>query len=73
MLFPGNEEAAYSNYRVWRSMGFISAYAYSPYLCTSTKIYILMALLIVGMGGYIVIEWGEMNKKRDENCKKLIQ
>jgi hypothetical protein len=25
------------------------------------------------MGGYIVIEWGEMNKKRDENCKKLIQ
>ncbi|XP_021916990.1 UNC93-like protein isoform X2 [Zootermopsis nevadensis] len=69
MLFPGNEEAAYSNYRMWRSVGFISAYAYNPYLCTSTKIYILLALLIIGMGGYIIIEWGEMNKKRD-NCKK---
>ncbi|XP_069678913.1 UNC93-like protein [Periplaneta americana] len=73
MLFPGNEEAAYSNYRVWRSMGFILAYAYSPYLCTSTKIYILLGLLIIGMGGYIIIEWGEMRKKKDENCKKLIQ
>lgn len=69
MLFPGNEEAAYGNYRIWRSVGFILAYAYSPYLCTSTKIYILLALLIVGMFGYIIIEWGEMNTKRDNNCK----
>ncbi|PSN46516.1 hypothetical protein C0J52_09032 [Blattella germanica] len=73
MLFPGNEEAAYSNYRVWRSIGFILAYAYSPYLCTSTKIYILLGLLILGMMGYIVIEWGESKRKKDENCKKLIQ
>jgi predicted transporter len=58
---------------MWRSVGFISAYAYSSYLCTSTKIYILLALLIVGMGGYIIIEWGEMNKKKDDNCKKLVQ
>jgi hypothetical protein len=69
MLFPGNEEAAYGNYRIWRSVGFILAYAYSPYLCTSTKIYILLALLIVGMFGYIIIEWGEMNTKRDNNRK----
>ncbi|KAJ9585939.1 hypothetical protein L9F63_020416 [Diploptera punctata] len=73
MLFPGNEEAAYSNYRVWRSMGFILAYAYSPYLCTSTKIYILLGLLIAGMIGYVIIEWGETRRKKDENCKQLIQ
>jgi predicted transporter len=72
MLFPGNEEAAYSNYRVWRSMGFILAYAYSPYLCISTKIYILLALFFIGIGGYVVIEWGEMKKTKDENSKKPI-
>jgi predicted transporter len=72
MLFPGNEEAAYSNYRMWRSVGFILAYAYSSYFCTTTKIYILLALLLIGMGGYIIIEWGEISKKRDDNCKKLI-
>jgi hypothetical protein len=71
-LFPGNEEVAYSNYRVWCSMGFISAYAYSPYLCSSTKIYILLALLFIGIGGCVVIEWDEMNKTKDENSKKPI-
>lgn len=53
-------------------MGFISAYAYSPYLCISTKIYILLALLFIGISGYIVTAWGEMKETKDEKNKKPI-
>ncbi|KDR14271.1 UNC93-like protein [Zootermopsis nevadensis] len=62
ILFPSREEAAYSNFRLWESLGFIIAYAYSMYLCAAVKIYILMALLIIGMAGYLTVEWQE--KKR---------
>jgi hypothetical protein len=57
---------------MWRSMEFISAYAYSPYLCIGTKIYILLALLFICISGYLVTDWHEMNKTKDENGKKPI-
>ncbi|KAJ8891577.1 hypothetical protein PR048_004105 [Dryococelus australis] len=56
-LFPGREEAAYSNFRLWESLGFIIAYAYSSVLCTDVKLYILLVLLLGGLVGYYVIEW----------------
>ncbi|XP_063233930.1 protein unc-93 homolog A-like isoform X2 [Bacillus rossius redtenbacheri] len=56
-LFPGREEAAYSNFRLWESLGFIVAYSYSSVLCTGVKLYILLVLLLVGLAGYYVIEW----------------
>ncbi|XP_069691527.1 UNC93-like protein [Periplaneta americana] len=64
ILFPSREEAAYSNFRLWESLGFIIAYAYSMYLCAQPKIYILIALLIIGMAGYLVVEWQERKKLR---------
>jgi hypothetical protein len=69
ILFPSREEAAYSNFRLWESLGFIIAYAYSVYLCTAVKIYILIALLIIGMTGYLNVEWQEKMKLR----KKAMQ
>lgn len=57
LLFPGREEAAYSNFRLWESTGSVITYVYSPYLCTYMKIYILMGVLCVGMAGYAIIEW----------------
>ncbi|XP_047362531.1 UNC93-like protein isoform X1 [Vespa velutina] len=57
LLFPGREEAAYSNFRLWESTGSVITYIYSPYLCTYMKIHILMAILCIGMIGYAIIEW----------------
>ena len=32
VLFPESEEAAFSNYRLWESVGFIIAFAYTSYI-----------------------------------------
>jgi hypothetical protein len=69
ILFPSREEAAYSNFRLWESLGFIIAYAYNMYLCAAVKIYILMALIIIGMAGYLTVEWQE-KKKLQEKMKQ---
>lgn len=66
ILFPSREEAAYSNFRLWESLGFIIAYSYSTTLCVTVKIYILLAFLVVGMAGYITIEWNERKKLREK-------
>ncbi|XP_048507028.1 UNC93-like protein isoform X2 [Athalia rosae] len=55
ILFPGKEEAAYSNFRLWEATGSVLAYAYSPYLCTNIKLYLLLTILCVGIIGYAVI------------------
>ncbi|XP_032691667.1 UNC93-like protein isoform X1 [Odontomachus brunneus] len=57
ILFPGQEEAAFSNFRLWESTGSVITYIYSPYLCTCIKLYLLIGILCVGMAGYGVIEW----------------
>jgi hypothetical protein len=36
------------------------------YLCAAVKIYILIALLIIGMTGYLIIEWQEKKKLREK-------
>lgn len=66
ILFPSREEAAYSNFRLWESLGFIIAYVYSVYLCAAVKIYILIAMLIIGMAGYLTVEWQEKKKLREK-------
>ncbi|XP_066145378.1 UNC93-like protein isoform X1 [Euwallacea fornicatus] len=71
ILFPGKEEASYSNFRLWESTGSVITYIYSPYLCIDVKLYLLLGLIIIGASGYTVvevIEWkgkngGEPNKK----------
>ncbi|XP_031844360.2 UNC93-like protein [Nomia melanderi] len=64
ILFPGKEEAAFSNFRLWESTGSVITYVYSPYLCTQTKLYILMGFLCVGMIGYGLIEYSGKAGKR---------
>ncbi|UYV67048.1 unc-93, partial [Cordylochernes scorpioides] len=55
-LFPGKDEAAFANYRLWESVGFIIAFSYSTSLCTDIKLMILAAVLTLGMLGYGAIE-----------------
>lgn len=66
VLFSSESEAAFSNYRMWESLGFIIAFAYSTYLCTSVKLYILTSLLCVGMIGYLIVEYLHLKKKRTD-------
>ncbi|KXJ17014.1 protein unc-93 homolog A [Exaiptasia diaphana] len=54
--FPDNQEAAFSNYRLWESLGFVVAFAYGNFLCINVKLYILLGVLILGMVGYFVAE-----------------
>lgn len=55
-LFRRNKEAAFSNYRLWESVGFVVAYAYSTALCADMKCYILIAVLALGVLGYVIVE-----------------
>ncbi|KAK7864566.1 hypothetical protein R5R35_007335 [Gryllus longicercus] len=64
ILFPNMEEAAYSNFRLWQSIGFVIAFSYSHYLCTVYKLYIVLALLVVGVAGYLGIEYTRPHKAR---------
>lgn len=69
ILFPGKEEASYSNFRLWEATGSVIAYAYSPYLCTYIKLYILLGLLLVGVTGYTAIEYNEYKMKNETDLK----
>lgn len=55
-LFRRNKEAAFSNYRLWESVGFVIAYAYSITLCARMKLYILFSVLILGILGWVIVE-----------------
>ncbi|XP_026762022.1 UNC93-like protein [Galleria mellonella] len=66
LLFPGREEAAFSNFRLWESVGYIIAYLISPYMRTSTKTYVMFAILIVGASCYFTVEYRERKVKKFE-------
>lgn len=66
LLFRRNKEAAFSNYRLWESAGFVIAYAYSTTLCARMKLYLLFAILVLGVLGYIVVEIRHRRKMRKQ-------
>ncbi|KAJ8396214.1 hypothetical protein AAFF_G00020810 [Aldrovandia affinis] len=70
VLFPEQKEAAFANYRMWESVGFVIAFAYSNFICLNTKLYILIAVLISAMVFYGWVEWEEHKKPGVEMCKK---
>lgn len=65
-LFPGNEAAAYCNFRTWKSVGFIVAYAYSPSLCAGVKLHIILTLLIFGTVGFCIVEWSTRTRRKEK-------
>jgi predicted MFS family arabinose efflux permease len=56
LLFAETQEAAFSNFRLWESVAFALAYAYSNYLCTNVKIYLCIIYLTIGWLSYALIE-----------------
>ena len=49
-------EAAFANYRLWESIGFVVAYAWNMFLCINVKLYIITVILCIGMIGYACVE-----------------
>ncbi|KAI4887681.1 hypothetical protein NFI96_014873 [Prochilodus magdalenae] len=70
-LFPDHKEAAFANYRMWESLGFVIAFAYSTYICLSTKLYILIGVLALTMVTYLWVEYNEY--KHPTQPSKAIQ
>ncbi|XP_026174996.1 protein unc-93 homolog A [Mastacembelus armatus] len=59
ILFPREKEAAFANYRMWESLGFVIAFAYSTFLCLEYKLYILLAVLLLTSITYPIVEYHE--------------
>ncbi|XP_070571754.1 protein unc-93 homolog A-like [Ptychodera flava] len=57
VLFPEDQEPAFSNYRLWQALGFTITFAYSHYLCVNAKLYIAGGLLAVSMLMYGTVEY----------------
>uniref|UniRef100_A0A0K2UNC0 UNC93like proteinlike [Bombus terrestris] n=1 Tax=Lepeophtheirus salmonis TaxID=72036 RepID=A0A0K2UNC0_LEPSM len=64
VVFEGSEEAAFSNYRLWESLGFIVSYVLEHTVCVYTKVWVLVGVLSAGMIGYTVIEVMLKTKKK---------
>ncbi|XP_045110444.1 UNC93-like protein [Portunus trituberculatus] len=56
VIFPGESEAAFSNYRLWESLGYIFTYVGSATSCVSTKLNNVLVSLVFGIIGYYIIE-----------------
>ncbi|CAB3227160.1 unnamed protein product [Arctia plantaginis] len=70
ILFPGREEAAFANFRLWESVGYIIAYILSPYLRTTHKAYLLLATMAVGVSCYFFVEYQQRRLKKDDEKNK---
>ncbi|CAF0939254.1 unnamed protein product [Adineta ricciae] len=64
VLFVDNSEAAFSNYRLWESMGFVLFYIITPYIRIRIALIILLVFLTFGMIGYGLTEYRSMKKSK---------
>nr|XP_022914347.1 UNC93-like protein [Onthophagus taurus] len=71
-LFRRNKEAAFSNYRLWESTGFVIAYAYSTHLCARMKLYVMLIVLEIGVFMYIIVEILHARKLRRQKEKERL-
>ncbi|CAF1370961.1 unnamed protein product [Adineta ricciae] len=69
VLFNDTNEAAFSNYRLWESVGFAFFYIITPYARTRIILIILLSFLTVGISGYIIIEY-RCRKYDEQRLKK---
>lgn len=59
VLFPQDKEAAFANNRMWDSLAFVIAFAYSTFICLEIKLYVMLAVLLLAMVTYPVVEFYE--------------
>ncbi|XP_051471235.1 protein unc-93 homolog A isoform X2 [Apus apus] len=62
VLFEKHKEAAFANYRLWESLGFVIAFGYSTKLQVYIKLYILLSVLVLSMVTYGAVEYLEARR-----------
>ncbi len=62
-MFTENE-SAFSNFRLWESLGFVIAYVYTPRIRIQYAHIILLCVLTVSMICYTIIDIKERRRKR---------
>lgn len=68
VLFASDEEAAFSNYRLWESFGFLLAFiTQASGVCVFPKLIITVVVLSVAMAGYLMLEMLERSEARSTN------
>ncbi|PSN52835.1 hypothetical protein C0J52_09677 [Blattella germanica] len=63
LVFRGKEEAAFSNYRVFRAAGYTIGYLTSSFVCTDIQLYALLAVLCLGSACYTIVEIRERHNR----------
>ncbi|CAF3615188.1 unnamed protein product [Adineta steineri] len=66
VLFVDKDEAAFSNYRLWESSGFVLFYIITPYIRIRIALVILLIFLTLGMTGYGATEY-RLRKNKIKN------
>jgi len=66
VLFLTNQEAAFANYRLWESLGFVISFAYQGFVCVEPKIWVTLGVLIVSMITYAIVEIVERKRLKRE-------
>jgi len=61
-FFPDNQDAAFSCYRLFESIGFIFPFAYQGLLCIDVKLYIQICVLMVSAVAYVICEGLEFER-----------
>ncbi|GAB0098723.1 MFS transporter superfamily [Sergentomyia squamirostris] len=69
-IFAKNEEAAFSNYRLWESTGCLVMYALSTTLCARTKLIGALGVLAIGVTGWTIVEFRVKNDKISHETKR---
>ena len=72
-LFSDKPETAFAIYRIFESAGFIIAFSYSNYLCTSVKIYVTLSFLVVGMTLYGAVEIMDRRRLGDKTADRSME
>merc|ERR1711911_35221 len=68
-LFFDDQEAAFSNKSLWKSIGNVVAFAYGAFISVSMKIYILLGCLVLGIILYLICELLERRNYKDQSQK----
>ena len=63
MIFS-EPEPAFSNFRLWESLGYVIAYVYTPRIRIKYAHIILLCVLTVSMICYVIIDIRERRRKR---------
>ncbi|XP_041952392.1 protein unc-93 homolog A-like [Alosa sapidissima] len=59
VLFHSQKEAAFANYRLWESVGYVIAFVCSFFLCVDVKLYMLLAVLLLSVSLCCIVEYEE--------------